>query len=287
MDIYLDCLPCILRQALEASRMSTNDTALHGKIMEEAIGVLERYKSYRNSPEVARDIHRIVKAQTGAADPYYAIKQRDIQTALQLYPKLKQYIGGKQDQLYWALKAAATGNVFDVAISCSSHMEESMMAELNKPFTVCDIDSFKEQLKTAKSLLVIGDNAGETVFDCMLLEQFSGLDLSYAVRSKAILNDATMEDANASGVSRYARIIATGCDVPGIILEECSKPFLDTFYSADIVISKGQGNYETLSDCDRDVYFLLKAKCPVLSKLLGVGVNEYVFKHIDGIPAKH
>ena len=281
MDIYLDCLPCMLRQVLEASKMSTDNVDLHGKIMDEAINVLSQYKLYRNSPEVGRDMHRIVKAQTGVSDPYQKIKRNDIQTALRLLPKLKKFVVDKKDRIYWALKVAATGNVLDSAINSGYALEKIVNEELRKPFAICDIQVFEQQLKTAKSLLIIGDNAGETVFDCVLLEQFSHINLTYAVRSAPIINDATIEEAISSGVDRYARIISTGCDAPGVMIDECSEAFLDIFYRADIVISKGQGNYETLSDCDRDIYFLLKAKCSVLSELLGVGLNEYVFKFSD------
>ncbi len=109
----------------------------------------------------------------------------------------------------------------------------------------------------------------------MLLEQLSNLNLTYAVRNAPIINNATMEDAQASGLGQYARIVSTGCDAPGVLLDECSEAFLDIFYGADIVISKGQGNYETLSDCDRNIYFLLKAKCLVLAGLLDVGLNDF------------
>lgn len=279
MQIYLDCLPCMTRQVLEASRMSTDNEMLQGSIMEEAIGVLSGYKSFKNAPEICREMHNIVKEQTGVIDPYSEIKQRDLQTALSLYPKLKQSVQNKQDRLYWALKAAATGNVIDSAVSCGYDIEKSIESELGRPFAVCDIAQFERQLEKTKSILVIGDNTGETVFDCLLLEELSDFDLTYAVRSAPILNDATIGDAQASGIGQYAKIISTGCDVPGVLIDQCDEAFMDIFYGADIVISKGQGNYESLSNCDRDIYFLLKAKCPVLSGLLGVGLNEYVFKY--------
>ncbi|HMM01083.1 MAG TPA: ARMT1-like domain-containing protein [Bacilli bacterium] len=286
MEIFLECLPCILRQALQASRMSTDNIALQTIIMDEAISILSQYKSFRNSPEVAREIHRIVKEQTGNVDPYCQIKRKDLQMALSLYPKLKLFVESKEDRLYWALKAGAIGNMLDSALGFGYDIEGSMDDELGKPFAVCDVSIMKQRLKTAKSLLVIGDNVGETVFDCLLLQQLPSLELTYAVRSAPIINDATIEDAQASGLGQYARIVTTGCGAPGVLLNECSEAFLDIFYNADIVISKGQGNYETLSDCDRELFFLLKAKCPVIAELLGVGLNEFVFKFIECEKAK-
>ncbi len=143
---------------------------------------------------------------------------------------------------------------------------------------IFDIEQFEDRLKHAKTLLIIGDNAGETVFDRVLAEDFSHLDITYAVRSEPVINDATVEDARASGLDRCAGIISTGCNIPGLILEECSEEFLNIFNNADIVISKGQGNFETLSAQKREMFFLLKAKCPVVSKDLGVDINDYVFK---------
>jgi hypothetical protein len=279
MEIFLDCLPCMLRQVIDASRMATESTKLHEKIVEEAINLLGNYKKYRNSPEVGREMHWLVKNFTGVMDPYKETKKKDIQTALKLYPYLKQFVNEKNDRIYWALKTAAVGNVIDTAINAGLDIEGCVKAELDKRFAVCDLVRFKHRLEKAKSLLVIGDNAGETVFDRVFLEELQNIDITYAVRSAPIINDAVVEDAYASGLDRCARVVSAGCDVPGVVLDRCSQAFMDVFHTADIVVSKGQGNYETLSDCGRDVYFLLKAKCTVLSGVLDVGLNEYVFKY--------
>ena len=281
MELFLDCLPCVLRQALEASRIASDDIKVQNGIMIEAIGIIGKFQSYRNSPEIVREIHKLVIRRTGISDIYRKIKTRDIQTALRVYPQLKQFVDDKKDRLYWALKVAATGNSLDSVINSGYDIEGNLDKELIKPFAICDSRIFKRQLKVAKCLLVIGDNAGETVFDRIILEQFKDFEIIYAVRSAPIINDAIAEDAIASKIERQARIISTGCDMPGVLLEECSEAFLKIFHRADIVISKGQGNYETLSNCGRGIYFLLKAKCPLISSLLGVGINEYVFKYLD------
>lgn len=282
MEIFYDCLPCILRQALEASRMATAHPDLQGQIMTKTIELMGNYKAYKNSPAICRAIHGIVKEHTGASDPYREIKDRDIRIAHRLLPKIKEYVNNKQDRLYRALKASATGNSLDAAIAAKLDIESGIESELARPFAVCDIGELSRKLETAKNILIIGDNAGETVFDCVLAEELSGLDITYAVRSAPIINDATIEDAFSSGLDIHAAVVATGCEAPGMILDECDESFLDLFYHADIVISKGQGNYETLSDCDRDIFFLLKAKCPVICGLLAVGLNDYVFKYKYG-----
>ena len=200
MRVFLDCLPCMVRQILEASRMGTDDIALQQEIMDEALAVVCRYREYPNAPEVARDIHRIVKRRTGNADPYRAVKDESIASALALYPFLEEYLGTKEDTLYWALKAAATGNIIDAAIFRDISVDEGIVSELEDPFAICDIDAFRERMDSAQTLLVIADNAGETVFDRLLMERIEGLSIVYAVRDKPNINDATIEDARASGI---------------------------------------------------------------------------------------
>lgn len=279
MKIFLDCLPCTLRQVLEASRMATDKPDLQEKIMEEAIEIISDYKKYRCSPDIGRAIHQTVKRYTGVHDPYAVIKERDIHAANKVYPLLIDFLQKKQNHLYWTLKVAAVGNIIDSAINTYLSIESCIENELEKEFSICDIDIFENKLKTAKTLLIIGDNAGETVFDRVLAEHLPQLEMIYAVRSEPIINDATVKDAYASGLEDYVKIISSGCNVPGAIPEECSKEFLDIFNSVDIVISKGQGNFEALSDYNREIFFLLKAKCAIISQVLGVNLNDYVFKY--------
>lgn len=278
MEIFLDCLPCFLRQVLEASRLATDRTDIQAKIMKEAVRFITNYEKFRYSPEIGRAMHQIVKKHTGVLDPYKDIKSENIRNALEIYPSLKHFLFKKAERLYWALKIAATGNIIDSAINNDINIEESVMKELEKEFTICNVERLGNELKRARSLLIIGDNAGETIFDRVLIEDFLNLDITYAVRSEPIINDATIDDACASGLDYCTRLISTGCNAPGLILDECSEEFLNIFNNVDIVISKGQGNYEALSEQKRGIFFLLKAKCPVISEKLGVSVNDYVFK---------
>ncbi|NLW56856.1 MAG: DUF89 family protein [Firmicutes bacterium] len=279
MEVFLECLPCTLRQAVEASRMATDDRELQQVIMEEAVRLLADFTKYKSSPELGRAVHQLVKKRTGVQDPYKQIKQDSIAKALQLYPALKEFLAEKQDQLYWALKIAVTGNTIDAAVSNEIEIKEQVEMELEKEFALCDLAPFAEELRSAKQLLLIGDNAGETVFDRILVEKLAanGLELIYAVRSEPIINDTTLAEAYASGLEQHARIVATGSNVPGLILEECTPEFQEIFKTADLILSKGQGNYETLGGLKRGIFFLLKAKCAPIAALLGVKVNDYVF----------
>ncbi|NLD05722.1 MAG: DUF89 family protein [Synergistaceae bacterium] len=278
MDIFLDCLPCVLKQVLEASRMATDKPALQEKIIEESLKILQNYKKYESSPDIVKNMHQAVKSLSGVSDPYKAVKERDIKAAKAAYPFLQKFVNNKQNKLYWALKTAATGNIIDSALYNTMNFEASLEDELAKEFSVCSIDIFTEKLKSAKNILIIGDNAGETVFDRILIEHLAGHGITYAVRSEPIINDATLQDALDSGLGSCAKIISTGCGAPGAILDQCSIEFLSVFDKSDIVISKGQGNLEALSDCSRPLFFLLKAKCQMIADKLGVTLNDYVFK---------
>ncbi|MDD3169264.1 MAG: ARMT1-like domain-containing protein [Eubacteriales bacterium] len=277
MKIFLDCLPCMLKQVLEASRLVTDKPELQETIMEESIKILSDYKKFHYSPEIVSNMHNVVKQLTGEKDPYRLVKERDISAAKEAYPVLIQFLEQNQNSLYWALKIAATGNIIDSAIYQNLDLQGCIEEELSKEFKICDIQIFKEEITTARKILIIGDNAGETVFDKVLLSTFSHLDITYAVRSEPIINDATFQDAISSGLNEYAQIISTGCNAPGAVLDQCSKEFLDVFHQADIIISKGQGNFEALSECGRSLFFLLKAKCPVIANKLNVDLNDYVF----------
>ncbi len=278
MQIFPDCLPCLLKQALDTARAVTDNVELHEKIMHEAVKALLEYKKYTCAPEMARAIHSSVKEITGVRDPFADIKARDIDAALKANPYLDHFLKMKQNDLYWALKISATGNIIDSAIYNNIDLESCLEAELEKKFKICDLELFEKKLETAENLLIIGDNAGETVFDRILAKRLSGCKITYGVRSGPIINDATADDAFASGLSDCTRIVSTGCDAPGAILEECSAEFMDIFNNADIVISKGQGNFEALSDSGRQLFFLLKAKCPMIAGRFGVDLNDYIFK---------
>ncbi|KNY29463.1 damage-control phosphatase ARMT1 family protein [Pseudobacteroides cellulosolvens] len=278
MEIQLDCLPCFLRQVLDASRMATHQLDIQKAIIIETAKLIQNYEEYRYSPSVGREMHSIVKKYTGVSDPYKDVKVRNIKTALSIYPSLKYFLFKTKDRLYWALKIAATGNIIDSAIYNDIDVESRVGKELDREFAVCDIDRFEKLLKNCKTLLIIADNAGETVFDRVLIEELLYLNIIYAVRSEPIINDATAEDVYASDFNRSVKVVSSGCNAPGTIIEECSDEFLEIYNNADIVISKGQGNFETLSEQKREIFFLLKAKCPIVADRLGVYVGDYVLK---------
>ncbi len=255
MEITLDCIPCMLRQALEASRMVTDDVAIQEQIMKEALKMALQFETYRNSPDMAMHIHHVIKEITGIEDAYFEVKQRDLKAAQEMYPVLIDFMNQQDNKIYWALKTAATGNNIDAAIVQNVDVKLCVQNELSKVFAISDLDLFCEQMENAKTVLIIGDNSGETVFDKVLIEHLKNKKIYYAVREAPILNDATKKEAIESGIHKVAEVISSGSRAPGTILEECNAHFLEIFEEADIIISKGQGNYEGLSESKRASFF--------------------------------
>lgn len=279
MKIYPDCLPCILKQVLVSSRMSNADENVTEEIMRQASFLLSNYTAFENTPVLVEKMHKIVKMLTGVKDPYKDIKNKDICAAKRLLPSLYRYYTENGSDLLSALKISAAGNVIDAAIYENMDIELCINDNMSSSFAICDIDILEQKLKSARNVLVIGDNAGETVFDIILLKHLFEYERYYSVRNSPVINDATYEDAVNSGLDEYAEIISSGCSAPGTVLSLCSQKFVELFESSNVVISKGQGNFEALSDCGRPIFFLLKAKCPMIAGKLKVKLNDFVFMY--------
>ncbi len=279
MELFLDCLPCLLRQVLEAARMASDDEAVQARIMDDAVATLARHGEFATAPAMAAEMHGLVRRHTGVDDPYAAIKERDVAAALALVPLLEDFVAGAADPLVAALKVSATGNVMDSALFKDLDITAVVRAELQRPFTDADVDALRAALAGARAVLVIGDNAGEAVFDTLLLRELAhDHEVVFAVRGRPIINDVTLAEARTAGVDRHARVVASGSGAPGLILAEADREFRELFNSADVVISKGQGNFEALSDAPREVFFLLKAKCAKIGHALDVPVGAYVLR---------
>jgi len=149
---------------------------------------------------------------------------------------------------------------------------------LTKDFDKSQLNEFRDYVQQAQKILYITDNAGEIVFDKLLIEQLPLEKVTVAVRGKPIINDATIEDAKFVGLTEMVEVIDNGSDAPGTILKTCSENFKEQFNSADLIIAKGQGNYETLSESDKNIFFILKVKCPVIARNIGCQIGEMILK---------
>ncbi len=275
MKACLDCYPCFFIQALKTARLVTSEERAILRILKEVSVYLSQASFDVTPSEIGRGVYRIISRLTGAKDPYKEVKENCIRQALTLYPGLKQRIDTSKDRLLTAVRLAIAGNVIDFGTSSSFDLNRDLEKILSQDFAINHFDDFRNSLKKAAKILYIADNAGETVFDRLLVEEI-GQPVVYAVREKPIINDATLEDAVLSGLDEVAEVMSSGCDSPGNILNFCSEQFLRVYRSADLIISKGQGNYEALSDEKRLIFFLLKAKCPVVARDLGLDEGSII-----------
>ena len=280
MKTYLDCIPCFMDQALRAGRIATNDEKKI-KMLLDSIGALIKDVPMGNTPPETGDvIYRKVREITGVADPYKKIKKSNIKEALSLYPELKKIVNTSDNKLLTAVRLSIAGNVIDLGVNKKFNIIEDVGKILKQDFAIFHFNEFVKQVKKARSILYLGDNAGESVFDKILIEELKK-PVTYVVREIPVINDVTLEDAIDSGLDKVAEIISSGTSAPGTILDLCNETFLKRFYNADIIISKGQGNYEGLSNTHRPLFFLLKAKCPVIAKNIGVEEGDIILKGIN------
>ena len=280
MKTYLDCLPCMMNQALRTARISTNDNAKIKQVLDE-VGVMIKDIPMNHTPvQSGVLVYQKIREITGVVDPYKEIKKKSIYEALALYPKLIKYMNSSDDNLITAIRIAITGNIIDFGMDKQYVLVEELSKIMKQDFAIFDFEQFVNELERSGSILYIGDNAGESVFDKILIEAL-GKPVIYVVRGIPIINDVVMEDAIDSGIDEIAKIISSGSPAPGTILELCDDSFVHRFNEADMVISKGQGNYEGLSEVDRSVFFLLKAKCKIIANDLGVNENDIILKGIN------
>ncbi len=274
MKTYLDCIPCFIRQGLEAARMVTDDDRVQLQVIKKIMNHLMSVELTSSPPEISYHVHKIIRESTGSPDPYKKIKQSQNKFALGLYPKLKKLLDNSDDRLLTAIKLAIAGNVIDYGAAVRFDVESTIQKVLTTDFTINAYDKFKNYLSEANKLLYIGDNAGEIVFDMLLVEELinNDLEITFAVKPGPIINDATLEDAHDIGLDRYAKLITTGAQTPGVVLESCSSEFIEHYESADMIIAKGQGNYEGLG-AEPNLFKLLMVKCELVAREIGDGVK--------------
>ncbi len=280
MKTFLDCIPCIVRQTLDSVRLVASDEAFHARVLREVLRAAAEMDLQRTPPEMAQWIHRRIREQVGQTDPYRQIKDRFNRMALELYPTLLGWVEESDNPMETALRLAIAGNVIDFGVNSrlsENDVRQSVMHALSASLDA-DVDEFWREVADAQQILYLADNAGEIVFDRLLIERMPPGKVTVAVRGFPVINDATMIDAEYAGITELVEVIDNGSDAPGTILGDCSKAFLERFNQADLIIAKGQGNYETLSLVDKGIYFLLKAKCPVIARDIGCQMNSLVMR---------
>jgi hypothetical protein len=279
MRTYFDCIPCFVRQALDAARLATDDERIHEQVVRQVLKLTAELDMSQSPPVIGQQIHRLIRNLMGQDDPYRKIKRRFNNLALKLYPELRKQIVSSNNRLETAIRLAIAGNIIDFGVNGSvneSDLNKAISESLTADFDSMQLQSFQDAIEQAEEILYLADNAGEIVFDRLLIEQIPVEKVTVVVKGFPVINDATMEDAVVTGLPRIVEVIDNGSDGPGTILESCSPAFRSRFSTADLAIAKGQGNYETLSDVDKNIFFLLKAKCPVIASDLGCEIGSMI-----------
>jgi uncharacterized protein with ATP-grasp and redox domains len=273
----------MIRQALEAVRLVTDDSKIHEQVMRMVLSETAASADFNeSSPYMFEKIHKRIKEMLNCQDPYRRLKDKFNNDALSIYDSLANIIEESDNPFETAMRIAIAGNVIDCSISIQIKEEQikgAIKDSLEQPILFNTSDELKQAVHEAGKILYLGDNSGEIVFDKLLIQQMSPEKITYAVKGEPVLNDVTMEDAVSVGMSELVPVVDNGAGVPGTILKMCSPEFLKEYQAADLVISKGQGNYETLSEVtDKDIFFLLKAKCPVIAMDLNCQLGDLVVK---------
>lgn len=282
MKIAFECIPCIIRQAVEVAKEVTDDIDKQQQIIKKSLNEISKIDFSETAPVISRAIHNHAKAISNNRDPYKKLKQdhniiaEDICKTFKLIDKIE----ASEDQLSTAIKLSIAGNIIDMGaytVVERGFIESAVESCLNDTLDDKTLLLFKNKLSSAKKILFLADNAGEIVFDKLLINLLDKDKVTYVVKGDAIVNDATMIDAKESGMTNLVRVIDNGLDCQGTPLDLCSQSFKDEFHSSDLIISKGQANYETLSELNgKDIFYLLKAKCPSISEDLNCDLGKTV-----------
>lgn len=272
MESSIHCLPCFLQQTIKAAGLSTGDTALQKRIVDEIARLLPTLDLSKTPPENSVAVYETIAAMSGCRDPFAELKEQSNRFALGLTTEVKKAIADSDDSLATALHFSIAGNIIDYGSQQDFDADSALRQCLQTPLAINDYEFLRRDLARSRLLLYLGDNAGEIVFDSLVVDQikqlFPELDIVYVVKERPIINDALLADADQCGLPKKCRVISNGTGCPGTPLASSSDTLLKLFRQADLIISKGQGNFETLSEIEAPLYFLLTLKCPIVAEHL-------------------
>ena len=273
MRIHLECIPCLIRHGYDISARAADPLARE-RFMREVLAWASDLDYDQFPPLAAREMYAMLRRITGIDDPFAQVKDISNSKALAMYSGLKMRVAASADPLDTALRVALAGNMIDYGRNAVDGLDMEGMVERFQEagFAIDHRDRLRRKIREARVILYILDNAGEIVFDRVFIEEIGPDRVVAAVRGAPIINDVTMEDARCTGLTDLCRVMSSGSEASGTPVSICSEEFKAVFNSADLVIAKGQGNYESLHEEEREIFHLFVAKCPVIS--IEVGVPE-------------
>ncbi len=302
MKTFLECVPCFFRQAVSVAKLSGADEAAQKKIIFTLGKKLPEFSFSLSPPELSRTIYRISEEVTGVTDPYLPVnspapraqgvrrlqimKRKSNAAVMKIYPAARESVENAEDSLLAATEFAIAGNIidcgtanpFDVNLEIEKIIKEEEKTRKRKKKTF-DYEIFREEIIRSDRILYLGDNTGEIVFDRILIEEIRKLGgkkkVFFVVKERPVINDAIVQDALFCGLDKCASVISSGSDAPGTVPSLCSREFFNILDSSQMVISKGQGNFEAFNPPEgKPSFFLFMAKCPVVTSEAGCGEGD-------------
>jgi len=283
MTIDEECVGCIVNQSARVADAIKADKKLKQELTLHVDNLSKNFSFNDTPPEIASYVYEDLARLANKTDLYDEVKKASTKKALSFKPLLEEKLRTTENKLLTATKIAVAGNVIDLAAQVEFDLQEELEKIFHTEFAHDDFAIFEKKLKTAKKVLVIGDNVGEHIFDYMFIETLQKLalhvEIYYMVRGTPIINDVTILEAKEAGFDKLCKLVDSGVNTPGFVYNRATKYSQELFDSADLVISKGMGNYECLSPSHRkDICFLLKVKCNVVARSLGKEVGDIICK---------
>lgn len=268
------CIPCIVKQSYTLTRLlCVEDKKIQVKIIYDTMNLLIEKKDAPTAPHFSRELQSIINKNINGVGSFKKIKEKNRHSAEKYLKYLRTMVEASNDKLEMAVRISITGNTIDLGANPNFDLEKEINIITSGQINLDSLGQFREDLKKAEQILFIADNYEEALFDKILIEQILPKEVVFAVRSKEILNDITLEDAKSLEIDKLCKVIESGSKISGTALEQVSKEFLELFNNADLVIAKGQGNFETLLDAERKIYFMFKIKYEPISEWCGYPVG--------------
>ncbi|RMD59005.1 MAG: DUF89 family protein [Nitrospirae bacterium] len=284
MRVHVDCYPCFVHQAILAIRLVNKNEEEQKEFIRTLLPFISEIDISKTPAHTTTVMQRRIREMLNC-DPFLSVKREYNKRALTMFSKLRDMVFNSRDPLWTATRLSIAGNIIDFSIFSSVDVEHSIERALNSPLSIDDYPSFREAVNNAENILLLADNAGEIVFDRLLvdiLQEGMKRHVVVGVKGGAVINDATIEDAKMAGfLEDHYKVIDNGADAIGTILEVCSDDFRHIFNNSDLIISKGQGNFETLHEIEKEhIFFLFQIKCDVVANVLGKKKGDMLLKKI-------
>lgn len=285
MTIANECVGCIINQSMKVAHAIGADETLTNRLVTTVEAMSKGFSFSDTPPEIAADVYEKMAQIAHKEDLYDEIKALSTKKARSFIPFLEKKLLTCNDKLLYATKIAVAGNVIDLAAQVEFDLEEEIEKIFDTEFALNDFMQLKTALESAKNVVVLGDNVGEHIFDYLFIETLKVLypetQWSYMVRGRPIINDVTYKEAKEAGFNKLCKLVDSGVNTPGFVYDRATPEAQELFDTADLVISKGMGNYECLTPSHRNnICFLLKVKCNVVASSLGKEVSDIICKFV-------